>query len=362
VLESKLGDYRAGNIKAGKVAVIDLAVEKGGAYSLDLAYMIYGASWRPVYDIRAWSDTNEVEVIFMAQVNQQTGEDWENVDLVLSTARPSEGANPPQLVAWYLNVGPIFHARGGRLGEAGYLVEGIELEDSFKGISNVPMEQAASQYLSAEVVQTAISTAFTLEKKETIPSNKEFKKVPVKAFSFMAETENYIVAKLSEAAYLKASVKSNVDFPLLAGQANVFFDNNFVSTSYLPNVLTDEKFDLFFGINEGIRVRRELVKKFVEDAGLTGNKRQIDYEYKINAENYTKATQKIIVLDQIPVTQNDDIDVKLLSAKPEPNYEPDDKGKGFLRWISSLSAGEKSEYSFKYQVKYPNGIMVSGLE
>ncbi|OGC91269.1 MAG: hypothetical protein A2W25_00225 [candidate division Zixibacteria bacterium RBG_16_53_22] len=359
VLASKLGDYQAGNIKAGKMAVIDLIVEKGGSYSLDLAYMIYGASWHPVYDIRAWSDTNEVEVIFMAQVNQQTGEDWDNVSLILSTARPSEGANPPVLAAWYLNTYDQSRFRGGLQD----IIVTAEKKDIDKYITaQVPMEQAASQYSSAEVVQTAISTSFALEKKETIPSNKEFKKVPVKAVSFMAETENYIVPRLSEAAYLKASVKSNVDFPLLAGEANVFFDNNFVSTSRLPNVLTDEKFDLFFGINEGIRVKRELVKKFIDDAGLTGNKRQIEYEYKINAENYTKSAQKIIVLDQIPVSQNDDIDVKLLSIKPEPDSEPDDKAKGFLRWVTNMNKGDKSEYTFKYQVKYPGDMVIGGLE
>jgi uncharacterized protein (TIGR02231 family) len=250
-------------------------------------------------------------------------------------------------------------ARGGRAGEIADTDE-AKPEEVLKFMPS--LIQAPTQYSSSEIVQTAISTSFTLEKKESIPSNKEFKKVPVKSVSFVAETENYIVPKLSEAAYLKASVKSNVDFPLLAGQANVFFDNNFVSTSHLPNVLTDEKFDLYFGINEGIRVKRELVKKFVDEAGLTGGKQKIDYEYKIKTENYTKASQKLIVLDQIPVTQNDDIDVKLVTVNPEPTYETDDKAKGFLRWITKLNPGDKSEYTFKYQIKYPDKMMISGLE
>ena len=129
----------------------------------------------------------------MAQVNQQTGEDWDNVSLILSTARPSEGANPPVLAAWYLNTYDQSRFRGGLQD----IIVTAEKKDIDKYITaQVPMEQAASQYSSAEVVQTAISTSFALEKKETIPSNKEFKKVPVKAVSFMAETENYIVPRL----------------------------------------------------------------------------------------------------------------------------------------------------------------------
>jgi len=359
VLQSKLGDYQAGNVKAGKTAVIDLVVEKGGIYSLDLAYMIYGASWHPVYDIRAWSDTNEVEIVFMAQVNQQTGEDWEGVNLVLSTARPSEGANPPMLAAWYLNIGPMPmpNARGGR----GDMMSDMALQ-GMKSISPFNAEQSATQYSTAEAVTSGISTSFILERKETIPSNKEFKKVPVKVVSFSGDMENYIVAKLNEAAFLRATVTHKTDFPFLSGMANVFFDNNFVSTTQLPTVLTGEKYTLYFGINEGIRVKRELVKKFAEDAGLTGNKKQIEYEYKVKAENYTKIAQKIILLDQIPVSQHDDVDVKLLTVKPEPNYETDDKAKGFLRWISTLNPGDKGEYTFKYQVKYPSEMIVSGLE
>jgi uncharacterized protein (TIGR02231 family) len=359
VLQSKLGDYQAGNVKAGKTAVIDLVVEKGGIYSLDLAYMIYGASWHPVYDIRAWSDTNEVEIVFMAQVNQQTGEDWEGVNLVLSTARPSEGANPPMLAAWYLNIGPMPmpNARGGR----GDMMSDMALQ-GMKSISPFNAEQSATQYSTAEAVTSGISTSFILERKETIPSNKEFKKVPVKVVSFSGDMENYIVAKLNEAAFLRATVTHKTDFPFLSGMANVFFDNNFVSTTQLPTVLTGEKYTLYFGINEGIRVKRELVKKFAEDAGLTGNKKQIEYEYKVKAENYTKIAQKIILLDQIPVSQHDDVDVKLLTVKPEPNYETDDKAKGFLRWVSTLNPGDKGEYTFKYQVKYPSEMIVSGLE
>jgi uncharacterized protein (TIGR02231 family) len=363
VLESKLGEYRTGNVKAGKMAVIDLTVEKSGSYSLDLAYMIYGASWRPVYDIRAWSDTNEVEVIMMAQVNQQTGEDWENVNIILSTARPAEGANPPVLATWYLNP---YNYRGGAISGAAMnvLAEKTTIDKYITGAVPNPFnaEQTTAQYSTAEVVSSAISTSFALVKKESIPSNKEFKKVPVKVVSFAGDMENYVVAKLSEAAYLRATVVHKAEFPFLAGEANVFFDDNFVSTAQIPTVLIGEKYTVFFGINEGIRVKRELVKKFVDEAGLTGGKRKIDYEYNIKTENYTKAAQKVIVLDQIPVTQNDDIDVKLVSVIPEPNYEPDDKSKGFLRWVTNLKTGDKSEYTFKYQVKFPNEMAISGLE
>ena len=367
LLESKLGDYRSGNVKSDKKAIVDLTVEVPGSFTFELSYMIYGATWHPMYDIRAWSDTNEVEVIFMAQVSQQTGEDWENVDLVLSTARPSEGANPPQLAAWYLNVivpGRDAHLRGGRAGESLDIAKGIDVTDALRLVPGMvaPMEQAITQYSSAMVQTQSISTSFVLINKEIIPSNKEFKKVPVKSISFKAETENYIVPRFTEAAYLKASVKSNVDFPLLAGQANVFFDKNFVSTSYLPNVLTDETFDLFFGINEGIKIKRQLLKKYTDEAGLMSEKRRVEYEYEITAQNYTKTSQKLIVLDQIPVSQNEKIEVKLITVRPDPKYEVDDKARGFLRWVSQLNSGEKMECGFKYQVKYPLDVAITGLE
>ena len=85
-----------------------VSLVKAGEFELELSYIVMGASWHPQYDVRVQmaegKDTGEVELTYVGIVQQSTGERWENVNLSLSTARPSQAAVLPELDPWYLNV------------------------------------------------------------------------------------------------------------------------------------------------------------------------------------------------------------------------------------------------------------------
>jgi uncharacterized protein (TIGR02231 family) len=358
-LQNQIGSFRGGtgNEKKGTV---EISVEKAGSFTFELSYMITGAGWYPVYDVRSWSDTAAIELVYMAMVNQQTGEDWNDVALELSTAQPSVGANPPALSAWYLNViEPVDHARKGA--EIAFPSTFDESYLTMQGFVKGPLGQVQSQYAAANVSQQGVSTSFIVKLPQTIPSSKESKKVPIKTVSFSSNAEFIAVPKYSEFAYMKAAVVNGADFPLLRGSANVFFDDNFVSTANIPLVLPQEKFDLYFGIDEGIKVKRELVQKYTDDAGIMNKKRRITYEYKITVQNFHKFGKKLTVLDQYPVSQNEQIEVKLNEVAPEPQYLAGDQEQGFLRWAHDLKPLQKEEIHYKYQVRYPQDINIAGL-
>jgi uncharacterized protein (TIGR02231 family) len=338
-------------------------VEKPGNFTFELSYMIMGASWQPIYDIRSWSDTNAVDLIYLAMVNQQTGEDWNAVNLELSTAQPAIGANPPMLNAWYLNAVvplPIAKADAGRRGSENMPIDKFLTSPGF--VREGGLLQSAAQYATADISHEGVSTSFTLRQKETIPSSGELKKVPIKTASFTAETEHIAVPRFSDKAYLKATVVNHADFPLLRGKASIFLDGNFVSTAGIPLVLPQESFDLYIGADEGVKIKRELVQKFTDDAGVMNKKRRISYEYKITLQNFHKTNQKLTILDQLPISQNEAIEVKLTDSTPPPQYQPDDQQRGFLRWVLDLKPTQKQEIDFKYQVKYPQEISITGLE
>lgn len=364
VLDEKLGEIRGGTSRTEKKALVEVAIDRPGTFTFEISYMIMGASWSPVYDVRSWSDTNEIELAYMAMVNQQTGEDWENVNLELSTARPSAGANPPTISAWYLDMPRVvtgyeekdYAFKAGRLGQ----------QAAPPSIFNIPepagLTQMATQYEAADVSQMGVSTSFVIRQKETISSNKESKKVPIKTVTFTGADEYITVPKFSEAAYLKSAITNASDFPILAGRTNIFYNDNFVSAGSLPLVLPKENFNLYFGVDEGMKVKRELVEKLKDDAGIMGKKDRVSYEYKITLQNFHKTDSKLTIVDQIPVSQNDEIDVKLGDVVPPPQYKEGDQDKGFLRWVLNLKPQEKTQVDFKYQVKCPSGVAISGLE
>jgi uncharacterized protein (TIGR02231 family) len=363
VLDAKLGEIRQGGASTEKEALIEISIDKPGSFNFEISYMIGGASWYPIYDVRSWSDTNEIELAYMAMVNQQTGEDWDNVSLELSTARPAAGANPPTISAWYLSeYEPHYmNAQPSDLTST----EKAGRQQAWPNPFNAPILQNSlivAENNAAEVASQGVSTTFAIKQRESIPSNKEQKKVPINIVKFTASEEYITVPKYSEIAYLKSAVANTTDIPLLAGATNIFYDNNFVSNGSLPLVLPKENFNLYFGADEGIKVKRELVEKQKDDVGITGKKERISYEYKITLQNYHNIDCNISIVDQIPISQNDDIEVKLGNLSPVPQYKEGDQQKGYLRWIIRLKPQEKSVIDYKYQVKYPGGMTIYRLE
>jgi uncharacterized protein (TIGR02231 family) len=184
-------------------------------------------------------------------------------------------------------------------------------------------------------------------------------KVPIGTFQLEATTEYVAIPKLLPAAFLNAEVSDSSDYPLLAGQMNVFLDDTFVAASSLRTVMPGEKFELALGVDDGISVKRVLNRHFTEDTGLMTKGKRITYDYTITVQNNKKTAEKIVLSDQIPVSRNEKVAVNLRTpdsdvARPETD--------GTLKWTLNLKPGEKREVPLVFAIEYPNGIVVAGLE
>ena len=170
------------------------------------------------------------------------------------------------------------------------------------------------------------------------------------------EKEYISVPKLSTYAYLKAEITNGASLPLLAGKGNVFLGPNFVGNSRIKNIAPSEKFDVFFGIDEAIKIKREEMQKHKE--ALLMGKNRMTHRYKIKLENFKKETQKIHVYEQLPVSKEEEIKIKVLECKPEPKEQKED---GKIEWVIDLAPKEKAECVFDFQIDYPKDKEVSGL-
>jgi uncharacterized protein (TIGR02231 family) len=345
---------------------VDLDVADPGSLSLELSYIVVGASWSPTYDIRASSENDTISIVFMANVRQNTGEDWENVRLELSTARPFSGAVPKILGPWYLaivepDISDAMSPYDVRVTAKRPAIDKYIASNETR-LSGYDMFQTVETQLAvADVSSQMISTSFNLKQTESILSNNVPKKVPIKVATFAGEKEYFAVPKLSQDAYLKCVVANQTNFPLLSGEASVFFDGGFVSTTRIPLVVPTESFDLYLGIDESIKLKREMTDKFLDRTGLISKKHVMEFSYRITLENYRDAARTITILDQIPVSQDDRLEIKLKNISPDPRYKDDDETKGILRWALNLEPGEKEEIEFNYEIKYPTGVFVEGL-
>jgi uncharacterized protein (TIGR02231 family) len=221
-----------------------------------------------------------------------------------------------------------------------------------------PAERAA-EVAQATVETSATSATFRIAAPATIASDNAPQKVAVTTAKLAAAAEYLAIPKRLAAAFLTAHVTNTSDFPFLAGALNVFLDGTFVAASQLRAVQPGEKFDLALGADEGIALKRTLVKRFAEDTGLTNGGRRVTYEFLLSVQNNKKTAERIALHDQLPVSRNEKIVVKHLAPDPK-DLKPD--AEGLLKWTLDLKPGEKREIALKFSIDHPADINVSGLQ
>jgi uncharacterized protein (TIGR02231 family) len=263
-----------------EVQAVEVAIEaaKPMEFTLDLSYVVSQAHWEPAYDVRLAADGKSAELVYRAMVWQKTGEDWPGVQLALSTANPVVGGAPPELVPWHVGLyeppRPYARVSGYQMGAAPAPAAAPvppKMEAVEKAKEAREPEEAALP-VSALVAEGQTSVLFTIPQPADIPADGTrqgsviaIERVPVAA-------EFVTVPKLSPRVYLKSAVVNNTAYPLLAGPVNVFNDATFIGKASLKTIAAGEKFDLFFGADDQLKVKRE-AEKIRREAGLLGGNR-----------------------------------------------------------------------------------------
>jgi uncharacterized protein (TIGR02231 family) len=236
---------------------------------------------------------------------------------------------------------------------------GINMQSLTTNVAGDRLEEKDAGFATATIEAGATSASFKIAVNSSVASDNSPQKVPITSANLKAVPEYLTVPKRQTAAFLTSKVVNTSDFPLLAGAMNVFLDGTFVATSGLRTVMSGEKFDLALGVDDGIAIKHKRVTKFTEDTGLTNSGKRITYEYLITVQNNKKTAERVIVADQVPLSRNEKIVVKLLSPDAK-DVKPTDEGT--LKWTLDLKPGEKRELTVKFTVEYDNGVNVSGLE
>lgn len=344
--------------KESKTVEVSLEVSREGSLSLDLSAVTAQAGWEPSYDVRLAADAKTAGLTFRALVRQQTGEDWTGVDLNLSTARPSAGGAPPELYPWR-----IFFYRPMPMAPAMAAAPPLKRK-SAREMTNAAVyesvedqrENTPAEYLTAEASSEQTSVSFHIPRSVDIPSDNTQHASVVAVEQLPVSLEFLAVPKLSPFVFLRSELVNRTSYPLLPGRVNIFTGNTFTGSSHLKKVAAGEKFDLFFGNDDQVTVKREELKQHAE-AGLFG-KNRMSYRYRIEVANYRGEEQMVTVRDQLPLAGDAEIKVTL----DEPSIKPDEiRDDGRLTWKLPMKAGEKRELTFGILVEYPRDREITGL-
>jgi len=338
--------------------LISISADAATSVDLDLSYVVNNAGWEAVYDLRAINTKSPIQLSYKANVYQATGENWNNVKLKLSTANPSLGGLKPELATWYLDfyqkvVRTSRYRSGAEKKKYAPAPVAMDAEVETKA-EEVPAESVAD---FTSTVQTSLNTEFDIGLPYTVPSSSKPTLVDIRNHELKADYYYSVAPKLDKDAFLLANATGWEEFSLLPGQANIFFEGTFVSTSYIDPNNTKDTLAISLGRDKRVVVNRIKLKDF-SSKKFIGTNRKESYAYEISVRNTKNEPVKIKVEDQIPITQNSQIEVSIIDvggAKP-------DMYTGKLTWELNLQPSETKKVVYKFEVKYPKDRVVAGLD
>lgn len=351
--------------------ILSLAADNPGSTTISVSYMVTSAGWTPVYDIRTKEVDAPVTLIYKSKVWQQSGYDWDDVKLKLSTGNPSKSGTQPTVNPWVLYLNPIEtytknrnrNSNGELVGvmsrpgwvasDSTYVITGgapagsynLALEDKEKGI-----------YDYTTAIVTNINTEFDIEIPYDIPTDGKYYDVEIRKHTVPAEYNYFTAPKFDTDAFLLARLTDWDGFNLLPGNAHIYYQGTYVGKSYLNTQVTSDTLDVSLGRDKGIVVERKKIKEFNKTSNV-GSSRKTQIGMEINIRNTKSKSVQITIVDQIPISKRREIVVEMMEAKgAEYNKET-----GKLTWKATLGPGESVTHVLKYTVKYPKDQVIPNL-
>ncbi len=404
--------------------------------TFELSYIVDNAGWYPTYDIRAKTINDPVEIIYKANLRQDTKVDWKNVKLSFSSSNPNSSGVAPELKTYYLDyyrlppvydkginsvsgqvldqqnqpligatvmvpettIGSITDVNGNYSitlpNNAGYLCfsfigyetqtlpvtssvinvkmvenkialeevvavgygvqENADVSAQLRGrVAGVPVNKTKSREAESiaipfEKIENQTSVNFEISTPYSVNSDNKNYSVDMLVYQVPAFFQYYSVPKIEKEAYLIANVTDWEKYNLLEGETNIFFEGTFVGKSLLDVRFASDTLQLSLGKDKNVIVNREIEKDF-ETRQFIGLKKEESKSWKTTIKNNKNQEINMIVLDQVPISKLDDIEVDIQNISGGKfNLES-----GEVKWEFTLKPMEKKEFDLKYSVKYP---------
>ncbi len=327
--------------------------------TFEFSYLIESnVNWQPFYDLRVKDVKSPVEIVFKAKVNQTTGEDWKNVALTLNTGNPSQSGDKPILYPWVVGfLQPIVDVRGSRSGATDYYIDGIRMRPAAPTMmESTNAEQKVMMWDMATVTQNQLNVAYEIPGHYSILNGSSETQVEIQHYTTNANYEYVAVPKIDNDAFLTAQITEWENLNLSPGQANVYFDGAYVGQSFINPVETNDTLTLSLGRDQRITFKREKVKELTSSK-LFGSNKEKSFAYELTVRNTKKEPITIIVEDQVPLSQEKDIEIKVSELSGGIQFT----GSGIVKWKITLQPGESTKKTLSYSIKYPKDKQLSGL-
>lgn len=349
-VNQQLAELNAKTNRPFGTILVTMTARQRTSVNLALSYYVQSVAWSPLYDIRAKDVASPVQLSYKAQVTNATGEDWEKVQLILSTGNPSLGGTKPEITPWYLDfLQPFYQSR---------TIELRELAQPMMKSEDMVSSGNAAQ-LATPVVQmneNQLATDFEITMPYTLSGDGKPVTVDIQSHQLPATYTYYAAPRLDRDAFLLARVTGWDALNLLPGTANVYFEGSFVGETNINPMATVDTLDLSLGRDKRIVITRERIKEMTSVKTIGSNQIH-ETTWEIKVRNSKREGVELVLEDQFPISRDKDIKVQI-GDYAGAAY---DEITGKLTWRINLGSNLTDVKRFNYTVKHPKDRPVPGL-
>jgi len=396
LVQRKRAEVASGGSRTVREAVLFVDKRGEGKESLRLSYLVGNCGWSPAYTFRAGADRKEVRVECHGLVHQMTGEDWNNVEITLSTASPALSASGPGLASFPVTLnkdaGPkpptpqqlaqqLQSIREQLAGAIAQQRGAASLGEKLK--SDWAINAAANQFQNLEILsgKDLVSTlrsgeaesgegpslSYLLPAPVSVASRSDQQMVQVFQKAFSGRFYHVATPVLGRHVYREAELVNTGDQDLLAGPISVYLEGRFVGRGEIPTVARGQMFVPSLGADPQLRARRELVEK---TESVQGGNRKLDFKYRLTVENYRQEPVPVRVYDRLPFSEDAEaVRVTMAPMKDplseDPLYLRRQRTKGILRWEIDVPAGAVREKAktieYGFSVEFDRNFQLSTI-
>jgi len=378
-IQDELNKELQKNYQPGGQLLVKFYAKEAVSSNIIISYVVPNAGWNPSYDLRVEQAGDPIQLFYKANVFQNSGVKWDKVRVVLSTGNPNENAEAPELKPWHLafyNPQPAVTAyrtplvrqenssaammsidaapngyisekklKAGHASGNQYIVDGVAVETKPTTID---------QYVITD--NSGINSTFDIDIPYSIPSDGQQHVVSVKTYQLPATYRYYAVPKLDKDAFLQAQVTNWENMNLLPAKTSIFFEGTYVGQGELKLQQINDTMTLSLGRDKKVMIKREIDNELKSRKVLNNNAKET-VAYAINIRNTHKKPIDVVILDQMPVSHDNDIIVED-QVREGASYN---ESTGEVKWALHMDANESKKLLLGYTVKYPKQKVVSNL-
>jgi uncharacterized protein (TIGR02231 family) len=333
--------------------VLPLRFSAPGTAQFRLLYLVSSASWEPSYELRVATDLTGVAMSQVARVRQSTGEDWDGVELLLSTSMPSRGLAAPGLPR--------------RIYQLPYTtspdLNGLAAE-AFGTGGNAAALSSGNVAGSSPSARpgSGVVALFNVSGTRTVRSTGEVARFQLASLPLDVRPERYVVPSISDQGWLRAEIRYNGSRPLIPGRGRVYLGGDLLGETVIPLMTTGDRTIVPLGPDPNVQVRFTTVLDERREPGILSSTARIvrGYQAEIRLDPGANGSVRVLVEERFPRSRDERVSMKPTRLQPPPLDDDESmllrEQQGLYRWSFDLAPGATRRLNWGYEVAFDEDL------